>query len=313
MTDDAGMNDRGRVRVDPSGTLACVAVVVCWTVGPVFIKLLSGHVDFWTQNFLRYSVACLFWLPVLIFSVRRGRVEKSLWKRAILPAGVNVIAQCLWAFSLYYLDAAFMVLLSKVSVFWVAIFAMLFFREERGLLVSGRFWFGLILSGIGLTGVLINQTGFGSKVTVTGVMVVLCWSVFWGLYTVTVRSAFRSTDSRIGFAIISLYTVVGLGVCDLLFGNWQAIGGLGFGPWAYIVVSGLFSIAFSHVLYYAAMRRVGATIPSVALLVTPFTVLLISGVVFGETLGPMQWMFGGLLLAGAAVAILAQGVVKTGS
>lgn len=304
------MNDRDTGKADISGAMACFAALLCWSVGPIFVKLLSDHLDFWTQNLLRYLVACLFWLPVLIIAIRSGRVKRRLWKLAILPAAVNVVAQCLWAKSFYYLDPAFMVLLSKVSVFWVAVFAMVFFAEERALIKSPWFWMGLLFGVIGLTGVLVHQSGFGTKVTLTGIAVALCWSFSWGVYTVTIRTAFRNTDSRIGFSIISIYTVAGLFVLEIFFGNYSAITRLDLRLWFYIIFSGLFSIAFAHVLYYAAMRRLGATIPSVALLATPFTVAAISNMVFEEKLEPLQWLFGTILIVGAALAIRAGQTVK---
>ena len=72
------------------------------------------------------------------------------------------------------------------------------------------------------------------------------------------------------------------------------------------MISGIMSISLSHVLYYAVLRRIGATILSLVLLSTPFIVLAISNVFFGEFLNLPQWLFGLVLLAGSALAIWAQ-------
>ena len=81
-------------------------------------------------------------------------------------------------------------------------------------------------------------------------------------------------------------------------------------PWACVVISGVISIAMGHVLFYIAIKRIGATIPGLALLSTPFIVLAISYIAFGETLSLFQWLFGFVLLAGSALAIWAQQHLK---
>jgi len=287
-------------------TLACLAALVCWSVGPIFIKYLTGHLDLWTQNLLRYLSACLFWLPFLLASVHKRRLDRSVWRRAIVPGAANIILQSFWAGAFYYIDPAFMNLIVKSSVIWIAGFSLVFFAEERGLIRSGRFWSGLILSTAGVVGVLVSKEDFGSRQTTTGILIALAAAFFWGLYTVFVRIAFRNIDSRAGFGVISIYTVAGLAVLAAVFGDIGQSASMPPWPWACVVISGIISIALSHVLYYAAMRRIGATIPSLVLLATPFTVLAISHVVFGESLNGLQLLFGVILLAGAALAIWSQ-------
>jgi drug/metabolite transporter (DMT)-like permease len=86
-------------------------------------------------------------------------------------------------------------------------------------------------------------------------------------------------------------------------GAWQ---------WACVVISGATAIALSHTLYYSAMRRIGATVPGLIMLASPFIVLAISYVVFGESLNVFQLLFGVVLLAGSVLAIWAQEHLKRG-
>ena len=65
-------------------------------------------------------------------------------------------------------------------------------------------------------------------------------------------------------------------------------------------------VGIAHVLYYFALKRIGATIPSLLQLASPVLVLGISRVWFGEALNSWQYVFGVLLLAGAALAVKAQ-------
>jgi drug/metabolite transporter (DMT)-like permease len=293
-------------KIDATATLACLGALVCWSVGPIFIKLLTASVDSWTQNLLRYLVACFFWLPFMIFSRWRGRLDSGIWRKAALPAAANIVMQCLWAAAYYYIDPAFMYLLSKSAVIWIAGFSLIFFADERVLIRSKRFWLGMTMSVAGVIGITVFKRDFTAASTMTGIIITLLSAAAWAVYTILVRVSFRDTDSRNSFSIMSIYTAAGLGALALIFGNVQDSFSMGIVPWIYVVVSALMSIAFSHVLYYAAIRRIGATIPSLALLATPLLVLAISYVVFGEMLNAFQWISGIILLLGSGLAVWAQ-------
>jgi drug/metabolite transporter (DMT)-like permease len=297
-------------KVDVSATFACVGALSFWALGPIFVKYLTGYVDSWTQNLLRYSVACLVWLPFLVFSIKTKRLDRKVWRRAVVPGAANVVMQSLFAYAFYYIGPAFMVLLTKSSIIWIASFSLIFFPEERTLVKSKRFWSGLALSAMGVIGVLYYKEDFASAGTLTGIALALAMAFMWAVYIVSVRIAFKDIDSRHGFSVLSIYTVGGLFVLALLFGELGDCVKMGAWQWACVVISGATAIALSHTLYYAAMKRIGATIPALVMLAQPFIVLAISSVVFGESLNVFQLLFGVVLLAGSGLAIWAQGHLK---
>ena len=297
-------------KFDSLATTACLGVILFWTLGPICIKLLTAHIDSWTQNLLRYSAACLFWLPYLFYVSRKKQFEPKIWRKALYPAGANIIMQSLWAAAFYYIDPALMILLAKSAIVWIAFFSIIFFAQERPLVKSKRFWIGMLLSIIGIIGAMCLEEGFGTKKTVLGITITLGAAFMWAVYAISAKIAFRNIDSRIGFSVMSIYTVAGLAVLAMIFGDIGQCLQMGVLPWAYVFFSGISAIALGHVLYYTAIKRIGATIPSLALLVTPFTTLAISRVVFGETLTPLQWLFGIVLLIGGGLAIWSQQHLK---
>ncbi|MHC4622613.1 MAG: DMT family transporter [Planctomycetota bacterium] len=300
------MNTRVIRKLDAWATFASIAALLCWCSGPLFIKFLTGYLDLWTQNMLRYSVACLFWLPYLLFCVKRKRIERRLWLWALLPAGANTLMQCFWAGAFYYLKPAFMVLLTQSSLVWIASFSILLFSQERPLLKSRRFWLGALLSITGVLGVLFFKHDFAATKTLTGISIALLAAFFWGAYTICARVAFKNTDARRAFAVMSIYTLIGLSILAFILGRPHECLEMGKRAWIFVVISGILSIAFSHVLYYSAIRRIGATIPSLVLLLQPFIILAASSVLFDEFLNILQWIFGLVLIVGSALAILAQ-------
>jgi drug/metabolite transporter (DMT)-like permease len=69
-------------------------------------------------------------------------------------------------------------------------------------------------------------------------------------------------------------------------------------------------IALGHVLYYIAIQRIGATIPSLVILTQPFIVLVMSYFIYGESLNLPQLLFGTALISGSALALWAQQHLK---
>ena len=305
------MSEHGSIqKVDVSATFACLGALCFWSFGPIFIKYLTGYMDSWTQNLLRYSVACLFWLPFLIVSVKTKRLDHKIWRRALIPGIANILMQSLWAAAFYYIGPAFMVLQTKMNIIWIAGFSFILFSDERALVRSKRFWIGLTLSVIGLIGVMYHEVDLAETGIITGIILAQAAAFMWGVYTISIKIAFKDIDSRSGFSVISIYTVAGLAVAALLFGKVETAAQMGVWQWACVVISGVTAIALAHTLYYAAIRRIGATIPALVILAQPFIVLAISYVVFGESMNIFQLFFGIVLLIGSAFAIWTQQNLK---
>lgn len=298
-------------RIDIIATLCCAGFVACWTVGSLQIEYLTAEVDVWTQNAARYTVACLFWMPFLLYHVRRQHVPKRLWVAAIPVFCANLIMQVCWGASFYHADPGFITLLNKTSVIWVASFSLTFFADERGLLKSIYFWLGLCCSITGVVGVIAFQEKLSFHASFWGAFFPIASSVTWACYTLLAKVMFKNTDSRINFAVITLYMVVGLGMLAVLFGRPVQLLDMDAAGWANLVSSGITAIALAHVFYYIAIQRIGATIPAMTLLSTPLFTIIASRLIFGEILTAAQLAFGAILVTGAAAAILAQRDLKT--
>jgi drug/metabolite transporter (DMT)-like permease len=293
-------------KIDLHASFACLGSLICWSVAPIFIKLLTGALDSWTQNALRYGVACLFWLPFLLASIRNGSFDRRIWKLTLLPTAINLLSQSCFTASFYYIHPAFVDLAGKSSLLWIMGISLLLFVRERALLRSKRFWSGIVLSAIGLVGVMVFHADFGQKQTMTGIVLIQIAAACWAAYTLIIRARFADIDSRAMFAVICLYMTVGLTVLGFFFGRMEASLTLSAWQWFWVVFSAITGIAISHVLYYSALHRIGAMIPAMVMLAVPFCILSLSHWVFGETLTAMQWPFGVMLLIGAGLAIWSQ-------
>jgi len=286
--------------------LSCIGTLICWSSAPIFIKYLTGYLDLWTQNLLRYGAACLFWLPFLFITAKKGQLPKAVWKRALLPFIPNIITQNLWAAAFYYIDPGFASLLSTTAFLWVIILSVIFFANEKQHLSNRLFRLSIILSLVGLMGVMFFHPAFTRSYTIIGIAMIILYGLIWGLYAVAVKVAFRGIDSRTGFSVVSIYTVVALFILTMFMGQPSKCLEMPFGGWAAVVISGVTGIALGHVFYYISIRRLGATTPSLVQLAQPFIVVVISYFVFSERLSVPQLVFGVVLVAGSALAILAK-------
>lgn len=293
-------------RIDIIASLCCLGFVGCWTVGSLQIEYLTGEVDAWTQNFARYAVACLFWLPFLLYHIRRKTLPAGLWLAAVPVFCGNLVMQVCWTGSFYYAEPGFITLLNKNSIIWVASFSLIFFVDERHLLKSVYFWIGLCCSLTGIVGVIFFQEGFSFQTSFRGAALPIASSIAWAVYTLTAKVKFKHIDSRISFAVMTIYMVVALGMLAFLLGKPAQLLAMNTNSWLNLVTSGIGSIALAHVFYYIAIQRIGATIPAMTLLATPFCTIIASRIVYGEILTGGQLAFGSILIIGAAAAILAQ-------
>ena len=291
---------------DSLAALSCIGTLICWATAPLFIKYLTGYLDLWSQNRLRYGAATLFWLPVLLAEARAGRLPKSVWKRALLPFIPNIIMQNLWAAAFYYIDPGFTSLLSMTAFLWVIILSVVFFADERRLLKSTLFRLSIILSIAGLAGVMYFHPAFNRSYTIIGIAIILLYGFIWGFYALSVKVVFRGIDSRIGFSVVSIYTVAALFILTLFMGQPQKCLQMPASGWVAVVVSGVAGIAVGHVLYYISIRRLGSTTPSLVQLAQPFVVIVISYFVFRESFNGLQLVFGIVLVTGSALAIIAE-------
>lgn len=293
-------------KFDVTATLALLTALLFWSIGPVVIRYLAGHFDFWSQNLYRFSCASLFWLPYVIYSIYKKGFDHRIWKLAIPPAIIWALMQSCWASSLYHINPAFSTLISKSQIIWTSLLVLLFLPEEKYLFKSKRFWSGLFCAITGLLGVVLTSDVFEYSAKTKGVLLVICSAIAWASYTVYLKKVFNETEPRNAVAVITLYATIALLGFAMMFGKPFENLPTSPTPWIAVILSSVTAISLSHVLYLFAVKRVGATIPIVVILMQPFIVLIFSNMVFGETMSVVQLCFGIVLIIGGFVASLAQ-------
>jgi drug/metabolite transporter (DMT)-like permease len=293
-------------RLDLLGNLGLVGSILGWSLMPVMLKGFTDDMDGWTTNGVRYPFAALLWLGPLIYQVRQGRVNPAIWKMALLPTGVNLGAQILWAQLPYFIDATQMAFLARISVAFAITGGFLFFPDERRLMKRPTFWVGVALSIAGFVAMSLGGLKPLEGRELVGVFLVLLCGGFYGLYGVAVRYSMRGSRPWVAFPVISLYTSAVLIVCMFLFGEPERLLETTAVNFGLLLISAVIGIAVAHTCFYIAIEHLGVAISSGMQLVGPFLTYLWAFLFFGESLTLSQIVGGVVLLGGAALLLRAQ-------
>jgi len=285
---------------------ALLTSVAGWATVPVFLKYFTPYLDAWTVNGLRYTAVVLLQLPLIFYFVRQKKYTRRIWKLALIPAGFNFFQQVLWAFAPYFIDAGRIGFLVKSTVVFSIAGSFVLFTDERFLLRSKQFWFGLLLSVVGFTGLSYYGNEISLSGSFLGAVLVLSSSLFMSLYGLAVKRYFQDTDALVSFSVIALYTGVGIIVMMLLMGQTTQIAELPVQVLVLIFVSGLIGINLAHVMFYIALRHLGVMISYSVSLLTAFLTALLSWLFLGSSLQPFQWATGTLIVLGGYWIICAR-------
>jgi O-acetylserine/cysteine efflux transporter len=293
---------------DVVAVICLLASIICWGVPPIMLRYMAEqHIvpDGFTTNLIRYPVATIIYIPLLIIASRRGVRLGSFWKWALLPAGINIVGQTLFAIAPYYMHAGIMSFLLRLSTIWSTLLAFILFKDERFLARSPRFWLAAAMAIAGFT--LMAIIGKGNipigRSDLAGIEIILICSIFWGLYDVTVRHTMGNLNPLLVFGVIGNYTSIGLALLGPA-GDPSSLKHLSATHWVFLIGSAYIGIAAAHVLYYVSLQRLGVAVSSVTLLLSPFVTMVGSSIYLREELSRIQWIGGILLIAGSTLALL---------
>jgi drug/metabolite transporter (DMT)-like permease len=289
----------------------CIAAMMCFSSVPVFLRHLTGYLDAWTVNAVRYGTSAVFWLPFVLVLSRRSRrpapnpARRSVWLAALVPVAPNLIGQVGWATCPYYLDAPTIGFLIRTSFLFTAVLGFLFIPAERPLGRRPLFLLGaaLCMGGVFLMYVERLPAGsFGEAKAWIGLGIALGTALCWGGYAIGVRTFLHGYRLRLAFGVVSLYTAAGLVALVLMVGRYEQLARLPGREWALLIGSAFLGIAFGHVLYYRGIHGIGPVVASGTMMAGAFWTYLLAVLFLGETMTRVQLLGGvGVVLGGLAL------------
>ena len=291
-----------------SGTLLCLGSGAAFGAMAVFGKLAYG--DGGTVGTLlavRFVLAAaLFW--ALVLAGGAAQEVRALAGRdigvglAMGGCGYALQAGCYFA-ALERIDASLLSLLLYTFPAIVAAAAVALGRERmdaRRLAALGLAFGGLVLvvagAGAGALDPLGAALGLGA-------------AVVYSTYILVSDGIVTRVRPRVLSALVCTGAAASLTVGSALLGELRPAE-LTAAAWGWLACLAVVSTVASIGLFFAGLRRVGPTTASILATVEPLVTVLLAFVVFGETLGVVQVVGGGLVLAAVLVlqAATARGV-----
>jgi len=296
------------------GYLALFATVIVWSLLSLFQFELLRYYDVWAQNFYRYSVACIAIAPLVAFRIGRSgpRVDLRAFILCLIPAIPNVVHQITQTVALFYIGPGVYAIFTRSSVIMTALFALIFFPEERQILRQWQFQVGTLFGLLGCVGVFWFQPGANAgHVAIRGLLIAFIATICWALYAVLVKKPSATLGSIRSFGLISLITSALLFPLTCAFGNIRTPVQVSWFVNLILAISAVTCITMAHVLYYVAIQEIGVALAQTLQLLCPLGALILSAWIFGEHLSGAQIWSAAILLFGAFLAMRVKPIATT--
>jgi drug/metabolite transporter, DME family len=163
----------------------------------------------------------------------------------------------------------------------------------------------LALSSVGVALVLFGgiDPAVGFTFNPLGVVLALCAAASQVVFVTVSRNAYRAVPADAATLVILLVSIAGGVAIALVVG--QADGLLvplrSVDPWPILLLAGVVAAGLSSLLFLVAIRSLGGTRTGILMLLEPVMGALLASLLLGETLAPVQFLGGGLVLLGAFV------------
>jgi drug/metabolite transporter (DMT)-like permease len=161
-------------------------------------------------------------------------------------------------------------------------------------------WAGAALSFAGIYALVGRRAAASSETLVGDAMIfgaMLCWSV----YSVVAQPLLKRHAPLVvtGWAMVS-GTVMYLAVvaAPVLRTDWSAISPV---SWILMAVSATLALAFSYIVWYTAVQKIGSTRTAMYSNLTPIVAMIVAAIWLGEQVSRTQLLGATLILSGIAV------------
>lgn len=254
---------------------------------------------------VRFTAAGLAMAAIVLRLEGSLRIARADVPRVVLAGATGIfLNQLTFNYALDYTAAANVALILGAAPAFTAAFAVALGHER----VRPVHWLAL---GVSLGGVaLVVQGGSGlAGFSLAGDLLAIGAALTWAAYSVMLRPLFgRYSAMRLSTLMILVGAVLmaPFAAAQLADQNFAGLGTLRWGALAY---SAIFPLVVTNVLYFGALRRVGAARATLFMYLQPFLGALFAAILLGERIVALQ-LFGGVFVVGG-VALGRLGRLRT--
>ncbi len=291
------------------------AAILCWSVSPIMIRSVSGYFSVSFQNFFRFAVSIVILWIFTLAAAGRTRTISSIRgirrpvRRLPLIALANFSHQFFLIKGVYLLLPGLVTIIEESTVIFAAVLAFIFIPEERSVIRQPRLIVGMLIAvaGVLLTALpeVVSRGSSPQAFPAAGVMCIIISSFSWALFSLLIRLWLPDTPAPVTSSLIFTLVIPFFIVSMLFEGSVAApvASSVPASAWIQLGVSGVIGIGLGYSFYYQAIKGLGVTMTSSLGLGIPLVTMLISFIVFGERLLPVQAAGTAALLAGSFMLI----------
>jgi drug/metabolite transporter (DMT)-like permease len=165
-------------------------------------------------------------------------------------------------------------------------------------------WAGAALSFSGIY-TLVGLRAEISSATLVGDALIFGAMLCWSLYSVAAQPLLRRHSPLIvtGWAMTTGTVVyMAFAVVPMMRTDWSAISAT---SWVLMTLSALLALAFSYIVWYTAVQKIGSSRTAIYSNLTPIVAMIVAAIWLGEVITRTQILGAALILSGIALTRLA--------
>lgn len=270
--------------------LALLAGILALSFSALFVRWANAPGI--VTSFYRMSLAATFLFPFWLHQPSKNRSIQKRWLIFPILGGLfTALDHAVWSTAIGTTRVANATLLNNMAPLWVALFAMLIWKEK----LQSRFWLGLVLTLAGATFVLGDNLLHHPQLS-PGDFLALLSSLFYGAYFLVTQSA------RLHWHTLSYIWMVDLiASCFLLIicvGSGQSLGPYPTNTMLAFLGTALISQVIGYFSVGYALGHLPASVVSPTMIAQPVFTALLAIPLMSESLTPAQYLGGLAVLAG---------------
>jgi drug/metabolite transporter (DMT)-like permease len=277
----------------PAGAFLCLLAGGCAIAfAPILVRLSeTGPV---ASAFWRTALAApLLW----IWAAKGERVEPAVRFQPLLWAGIFFACDLgVWHWSIIWTSVANSTLLANLAPIFVTLAGWLFWKQK----VTRVFLVGMIVAMTGMFVLVGPNFGVGGTRLMGDALGALT-GMFYAGYMLAVKSA-RDAGASTARLMAWSTTITAIALFPVAVLSPQAFLPHALGGWWVLVALALVTQIAGQGLIAYAFAHLPASLSSVSLLIQPVMAAIFAWILFGEAVGPIQFIGGAVVLAGIWIA-----------
>ncbi|MCC6298945.1 MAG: DMT family transporter [Anaerolineales bacterium] len=243
-------------------------------------------------GFYRVLIATVLFVPFLVQRQKKAPPLQLRWLWFPILAGLfTALDFATWNTAVKFTTAAKATLLGNTAPLWVALIALIVFRER----LRGTFWFGLLLALIGAA--LVVGENFAENLSVNfGDLLASAAAVFYAIYQLITQRGRIFLDPFRYTWFVGLSAAVFLCAINLILGN--SLFGYSSKTWLIFFATAIVSQMIGYLAVSYSLGHLPASVVSPTLIAQPILTAVLAIPLLGEIPTPTQWLGGAIALAG---------------